>query len=73
MRRHAQIAQRLAREAAAGNAQSQYQLGRMNAAGFGGRENMTEARRLFVAAANQGHIEGSAYGVGNAIMSRMLR
>jgi uncharacterized protein len=56
-----QTAQRLAREAAAGNAQSQYQLGRMYAAGYGVTENVTEARRLFVAAANQGHIEGSAY------------
>ena len=57
----AQIAQRLSREAAAGNAQSQYQLGRMNAAGYGVSENMTEARRLFVAAASQGHVEASAY------------
>jgi uncharacterized protein len=57
----AQTAQRLAREAAAGNAQSQYQLGRMYASGYGVSENMTEARRLFVAAANQGHVEASAY------------
>ena len=57
----AQTAQRFNRESAAGNAQSQYQLGRMNAAGYGVPENMTEARRLFVAAASQGHIEASYY------------
>ena len=57
----AQTAQRLSREAAAGNAQSQYDLGRMYYAGLGVATNLTEARRLFVAAANQGHIEGAAY------------
>lgn len=57
----AQTAQRLSREAAAGNARSQYQLGRMYASGYGVSENMAEARRLFVAAANQRHVEGSAY------------
>ena len=49
----AQIAQRLMREATAGNSQSQYQLGRMRAAGYGVPENLTEARRLFVAAADR--------------------
>lgn len=56
-----QSAQRLKGEAAAGNAQSQYLLGRMNYAGFGVTANVAEARRLFVAAADQGHIEGAAY------------
>lgn len=57
----AQTAQRLGREAAAGNAQSQYLLGRMTYAGYGVTANEAEARRLFVAAANQRHIEASAY------------
>ena len=57
----AQTAQRLGKEAAAGNAQSQYDLGRMYYAGLGVATNLTEARRLFVAAADQGHIEGAAY------------
>lgn len=56
-----QTAQRLGKEAAAGNAQSQYELGRINSGGFGATTNLAEARRLFVAAADQGHIEGAAY------------
>lgn len=57
----AQTAQRLGKEAVAGNAQSQYQLGRMKYAGFGTTADLAEARRLFVAAAAQGHVEASAY------------
>lgn len=57
----AQSAARLKIEAAAGKPQSQYLLGRMNYAGFGVPTNVTEARRLFVAAADQGHAEGAAY------------
>ena len=57
----AQSAERLKSEAAAGNPQSQYLLGRMYYAGFGVATNLTEARRLFVAAADQGHVEGAAY------------
>lgn len=56
-----QSAARLGREVAAGNAQSQYLLGRMTYAGYGVSANETEARRLFVAAANQRHVEASAY------------
>ena len=56
----AQTAQRLSREAAAGNVQSQYQLGRMYAAGNGLSADEIAARRLFVAAADQGHVEASA-------------
>ncbi len=56
-----QAATRLAQEAAAGNAQSQYWLGRMNYGGYGVPINLVEARRLFVAAATQNHIEGMAY------------
>lgn len=57
----AESAQRLHTEAAGGNAQSQYLLGRMNYAGYGVTANVAEARRLFVAAAGQGHVEASAY------------
>ena len=57
----AQTAQRLGVEAAAGNAQSQYLLGRMNYVGYGTSTNLPEARRLFIAAAAQGHVETSAF------------
>ena len=57
----AQSATRLTLKAAAGNAESQYLLGRMNYIGYGVTPNPTEARRLFVAAATQRHIEASAY------------
>ena len=56
-----QSAQRLGREAAAGDAQSQYLLGRMHYAGYGISTNLPEARRLFVAAAEQDHVEAAAY------------
>lgn len=56
-----QAAARLAREAAAGSAESQYLLGRMNYAGYGVPTNEVEARRLFIAAAVQRHVEASAY------------
>ena len=57
----AQTAQRLGTEAAAGNAQSQYLLGRMNYVGYGTSTNLAEARRLFIAAAAQGHVEAASY------------
>ena len=56
-----QAATRLAKEAAAGNAESQYLLGRMNYAGYGVPTNEVEARRLFTAAAVQKHVEANAY------------
>lgn len=56
-----QAATRLAREAAAGNAESQYLLGRMHYAGYGVSQNAAEARRLFLAAASLQHVEATAY------------
>lgn len=56
-----QAAARLSREAAAGSAESQYLLGRMNYAGYGVPTNAVEARRLFIAAAVQKHVEANAY------------
>ncbi len=56
-----QAAARLGREAAAGSAESQYLLGRMNYAGYGVPTNEVEARRLFMAAAVQQHVEASAF------------
>ena len=69
-----QAATRLAREAAGGNADSQYLLGRMQYAGYGVPQNAAEARRLFLAAASLQHVEAMAYagdllvnGVGGAV------
>lgn len=56
-----QTAQRLGKEAASGNAQSQYLLGRMHYLGYGTSTNLAEARRLFMSAADQGHGEAAAY------------
>ena len=56
-----QAATRLAREAAGGNADSQYLLGRMQYAGYGVPQNAAEARRLFLAAATLQHVEATAY------------
>lgn len=56
----AQSAARLTREAAAGNVESQYLLGRMLWAGYGATADPVEARRLLSLAAAKGHIEANA-------------
>lgn len=52
---------RLSGEAAAGDAQAQWWLGRMAYAGFGTPRDDALARRSFTAAASQGHVEAAAY------------